>query len=274
MPRMLLEHNGVMSLEINEYEPRVASGDPLLPTPTSMIIEGHASGLNYGNQKYHQAIECVLDDEFRVILEHNEVKVDDRKRVTVVERAWDGTDYEEQTTVDDDEPVKGYRRTIDDNTFEVLFRGQLFSVSRREHEQGSYVWATTSDDGLEIVTRTDENGHLAYQFRTTTEHQPRRTKRYEYGEDGNLQRIITTPGSISYGENNEPEDHHEVFIRQDDQLLIVKSLPFPDSPGNPERSERRHYGRSGEYQGSELIDGFPDVGRFTLKHTVRYDLDA
>ncbi|HLC91634.1 MAG TPA: hypothetical protein VJC09_01120 [Candidatus Saccharimonadales bacterium] len=275
-PRMLLEHNGSISLNINHYEPTVASGNPLLPTPTSLLVEGISEGLTYVNGDYHKTVEAVLDDELRVVLEQSEFTVADRRQDVVIERTWDGTDYEERVSVDDEEPVIGYRRTIDERTTEVMFNGNHYSVKRNNHVDGGYVWVTTQDDER-YTTRVNEAGQVVYETHEKSNGDPNlRTRTFQYDDSGQLHKIVTSPGYVSIGKayDMKPIDYVEFYNRQSDQLVFRSATAFGERSGNPETTETRHYGRSGEYQGSDLVQGTLDTGRLNLKTTASYLIQA
>lgn len=274
LPRLLAEHNGSLSVEISRFEPMVAAGGDLLPTPTTLLSEGRASGPNYPYQTFSTTVEAVLDSQLRVIHEEHTLQNSQKDEKTrVIERTWDGSDYEE-IAHSDGQSQEGYRRTEDDGSLRIMYNGLLYRVNKHVREDGTQLWTAIVDSGfISSVSEFDTVGRVVRDtIGDATKKKPAITT-YAYDESGRLVHEVR-PGSVYYGDSETPVDHKTTYEAESAQLVVVKSLPFSDSPDNPERVEKRKYGISGEYQGSEIVDGFPDIGTITMEQAVEYKLSA
>ena len=270
MSRLLLEHNGDLSVEVNLFEPKVAEGDLLLPTPTSLVVEGSGPGMQFGNNKYWRAVEVVLDDELRSVMEHSSIKTHNGNHEVMVERSWEGTDYVEQRHLEGGETVKGYRVTQDNGDVDVLYQGDLYKLSKEEVcDECYYLWRISGDDGLKITSKFDSDGKIRQETKTSNKNGVR-TSNFIYDVNGNLITKVVSPGVVMV--DGMVQDFVVNFERRGEDIVVVKSLAFPKDPDSPARTETRHYGRSGEYQRSEVVEGYIDLGRSTLKHTATYKM--
>jgi hypothetical protein len=273
-PRELLEVNGSISQIINLYEPSVAMEGRLLPSPTSLTENGRTDGPNYGTQTFSRMIDVILDTEGRVITEEIQSEGSKGVNTTLIERAWDGTDFSEAVVINGRDPIINFRRRIDDVTTEVKEDDEYFTVVQKDKEDGTKeLEATHGESDQRVISLYDETGRIISQTTLVPGKKPVVTT-YEYDSEGTLLREVR-PGYMYIGGSKTPLDVHttyEMTEKEDSRLVVVKRLPFPDSPNNPEMTQRRRYDKEGQYLGSETVDGFIDIGRLITSQTIEFSL--
>ncbi len=270
MPRNLLERNGTISAELSQYEPSVAQGGPLLPTPTYMHVEGQGSGLEYGGQTYWTITTAELDSEGRVTREIvNGKGTKTPERTVITERQWDGADYEEVIQTVGGEAVQGYRRTLEEGVVEVKLDGKVYRVTRHQLEDGSEMLEATSDDGLRVKSAFDSQGRLLMQ-RVNRYGIQRPTINYLYDEFGELERELG-PGIITSGGASQPDTLTTLYVREDEGRTIkVTSLYDPDKRRFTERDELRTYSVEGVLYERTTTSGYIDIGQISTKQEFDY----
>jgi hypothetical protein len=270
-PKLLMEHNGSLSIEVNLHEPKVAEAFHLIPTPIYLEMNGRTSGPNYGQQTFGSLATAELDSQGRVV---NEVLYEEGTKgcgSVEIERIWDGLDFTETVAVTGDHSTvpDGYRRTLDDGTSEVKYMGRVYKVSQRDNEDGSQILEAIRDDELTIRSQFDKNGKLLFETSARPGGRPRIIS-YIYDKPGDLSHEVT-PGYLRVGSSDKPLDVMTTYeTSADGRLVTVKRLPSPDSPNNPDMTEKRTYDANGVLTEIEIVDGFIDIGRLMMSKTMQY----
>lgn len=275
-PEALVNMNGSLWYEVNQYEPTVAERGEFQSSPLTLESEMTGKGPEYSGQEIIKTTEVEFDELGRVVLEKSTTFNSRYGTQTVhIIRDWEGEDYTEVVHVEaydgSDDIEEGFRRTIDDTSKEVRFNGRTFRVYQRTTEDGNTLLEAEEDSSLKLTTLIDPSGKtLSNTLTTPNDDASGSATHYFYDENGLLSHTTGPSGMVMGGE---PQPRVVRIKRKaggadSASLVTVTTRVSPGEQGDPERLEKRSYNGDGEFVGANVEEGFIDIGKITTSYVI------